>query len=176
MLLSLAAAALSAGLTVVAPRAAARQPFDEAGDAGGVTFAPLSFAPSVALPNPSDLVIERFALAPGASFPFAAAAPRVGIILLELGVLKLQVDGTVRVTRDETIKQVAAEGQTAAKLTAASKRIPAGRTVRLLPGDAAFVPANVNGELRNDSRLPAVGLVFVATAPANVPTAPAPPG
>jgi hypothetical protein len=169
VLLAVGAVILGGLAAGTAPATVAREPLTDVGSAAGVTFAPLSFAPGIALPSPSDLVIERFALDPGASFSFTADTPQVGVILMELGTLTVQVDGPVSVSRGKLMTQIDPAQQTFADLSAATEQMRAGKSVRLKTGDAAFIPINAVGELRNEGEAPAVGLVFVAMEPASRP-------
>jgi hypothetical protein len=58
---------------------------------------------------------------------------------------------------------VAAE--TTEEMSGVLETIALGEVIKLEAGDAAFIPGNVNGEIRNEERVRAEGLAFLVGPP-----------
>jgi hypothetical protein len=140
-------------------------PAGEAMDFEGITFDPVSFAFGVDVPSPSDLVVIRIGFDPGAALPGEENDPTVGIVLVESGTLTVQADGPVTVTRGASLGAAMATAEASGDFSTLVESVAAGEAVTLEAGDAAYLPANMTGEIRNDSQERAVGLAFLAVPP-----------
>ena len=132
---------------------------------GGVNFEPVALATGIALPSPGDLFVARAALDPGGVVPIAATGPALGILLLESVTLTLQVEAPLTVTRGAGLAAAMATAQTTGDVRAVLEAVPAGQAVTLAAGDAAFIPANVAGEIRNEGQERAVRLAILVLPP-----------
>jgi len=149
------------------PRVLAQEATPAAGtfEEGGVSFEPVAFALGVALPSPGDLFVARIGMDPGAGFPIEENDPSAGILIVESGTFTVQIEGAVMVTRGATLGEAMAAAETTGDMSGASEAIAAGEAVMLEAGDAAYIPANVSGEIRNDGDERAVGLAFLVGPP-----------
>jgi mannose-6-phosphate isomerase-like protein (cupin superfamily) len=59
------------------------------------------------------------------------------------------------------LEEAMAAAESTGDLSAAAEAIAAGEAVTLKAGDAAYVPSNVTGEIRNDGQERAVALTIV---------------
>jgi quercetin dioxygenase-like cupin family protein len=59
-----------------------------------------------------------------------------------------------------------ATAQATGDVRAVLESVAAGQAVTLAAGDAAYIPANVAGEIRNEGQEPAVRLAFLVLPPA----------
>jgi hypothetical protein len=134
----------------------------------GGTYEPVSFALGVDVPSPADLFLVRIGLDPGAGFPIEAGDPAAGVLLVESGTFTIQVNGPVSVTRGAGLGEAMESAQSTGDLNEAAEAIAAGEAVTLDMGDAAYVPGNVSGEIRNDGQERAVALAFLVGPPANM--------
>jgi quercetin dioxygenase-like cupin family protein len=130
---------------------------------GGVTFEPAAFATGINLPSPGDLFVVRAALDPGGVVPIEASDPALGILLVESGTLTVQVDGPMTVTRGTGLGKAMATAQASGDFSAVMESVSAGQAVTLEAGDAAYIPANVAGEIRNEGHVRAERLAFLVT-------------
>ena|GEM_PF-6982425 len=121
---------------------------------GGVTFEPVAFAPGIDLPSPGDLFVARASLDPGAVVPIEGSDPAIGILLVESGTLTLQVEGPLMVTRGTGLGEAMATADVTGDFSSLVESVSAGQAVTLEAGDAAYIPANVAGEIRNEGQLP----------------------
>jgi quercetin dioxygenase-like cupin family protein len=128
---------------------------------GGVAFEPVALARGIALPSPGDLFVARAALDPGAVVPIEERDPALGILLVESGTLTVQVEAPMTVTRGAGLGEAMATAEATGDFSALMKSIPAGQAVTLAAGDAAYIPANVAGEIRNEGQKRAVRLAFL---------------
>ena len=152
--------------------AAWRQPVASAQEAtptsvklGGVTFEPVALATSIALPSPGDLLVARAALDPGGVVPIEKGDPALGILLVESGTLTLQLEGPMTVTRGAGLGEAMATAQATGDGSALMESVPAGQALTLAAGDAAYIPARVAGEIRNEGQERAVRLAFLVLPP-----------
>ena len=135
---------------------------------GGVAFEPVAFAPGLDLPRPGDLFVGRAALEPGGVVPIQADDPALGILLVEAGTLTVQVAGPMTVTRGTGLGESMAAAQATGDLGALMEAVAAGQTVTLEAGDAAYIPAHVAGEIRNEGQEPAARLAILVLPPADM--------
>jgi hypothetical protein len=126
----------------------------------GGTYEPVTFALGVDLPSPADLFVVRIGLEPGTGFPIEESDPAAGILLVESGTFTVQVNGPVSVTRGEGLGEAMESAESTGDLSTAADAIAAGEAVTLEAGDAAYIPGNITGDIRNDGQERAVGLVF----------------
>ena len=171
LLVALVAVALL-GLVIVAqptPRALAQEGTptgEEFAPPEGVSFEPLGVAPGVAVSSPSDLVLIRFGLEPGAVLPSDPGDPSVALLVVEAGAITIEVDGPVTVTRSGAFGTAVATAEAGGAFGVATETVPAGEAVTLQMGDAAVIPANLSGELRNEGQESASGLAAIVAPPA----------
>jgi quercetin dioxygenase-like cupin family protein len=128
---------------------------------GGVTFEPVTFATDIDLPSPGDLFVVRAALDPGGVVPIEATDPALGILLVESGTLTVQVEGPMTVTRGTGLGEAMATAEATGDVSAVLEAVPAGQAVTLAAGDAAYIPANVAGEIRNEGQERAMRLAVL---------------
>ena len=138
---------------------------DEGMDVEGITFEPLSFAFGADVATPADLVVVRIGFDPGASLPGEENDPTVGIVLVESGTLTVQADGPVTVTRGASMGEAMATAEATGDFRTLLESVAAGEAVTLEAGDAAYLPANMTGEIRNDGQERAVALAFLVVPP-----------
>jgi quercetin dioxygenase-like cupin family protein len=132
---------------------------------GGVNFEPVALATGIDLPSPGDLFVARAALDPGGVVPIAESDPALGILLVESGTLTVQVEGPMTVTRGAGLGEAMATAQATGDFSALMETVPAGQAVTLAAGDAAYIPANVAGEIRNEGQEPSVRLAILVLPP-----------
>lgn len=128
---------------------------------GAVTFAPVTVAMGIDLPSPGDLFVVRASLDPGGVVPIQATDPALGILLVEAGTLTVQVEGPMTVTRGTGLGVAMASAQATGEFGALLESVRAGQAVTLAAGDAAYIPANVAGEIRNEGQVRAERLAFL---------------
>ena len=131
----------------------------------GITFAPLAFAPGLALPAPGDLDVARVSFDPGTGFPIEAGDPAFALAVIESGKLTVRQDGPLTVTRAGAL--AAAVSQQGAGVTSApeTEEISAGQEVTLEAGDSVLFSPHVGGEIRNDGQERTVVLVIFVGPP-----------
>jgi quercetin dioxygenase-like cupin family protein len=153
-------------LALSAPPVAIAQEATPAGvEIGGVTFEPVALATDLALPSPGDLFVARASLEPGGVVPIVESDPALGILLVESGTLTLQLAGPMTVTRGAGLGAAMATAEATGDFSALMESVPAGQAVTLAAGDAAYIPANVAGEIRNEGQEPAVRLAILVLPP-----------
>jgi quercetin dioxygenase-like cupin family protein len=128
---------------------------------GAVTFQPVAFAPGLAMPSPGDLFVGRAVLEPGGVVPIQATDPALGILLVESGTLTVQVEGPMTVTRGTGLGKAMATAQASGDVGALLEAVPAGQAVTLAAGDAAYIPAHVAGQIRNEGQVRAERLAIL---------------
>ena len=166
VLLSLVVIMLLGVLALHAQPVAIAQEATPAGvEIGGVVFGPVALATGLALPSPGDLFVARAALDPGGLVPIEETDPTLGILLVESGTLTLQVAGPVTVTRGAGLGAAMATAEATGDFSALMESVPAGQAVTLAAGDAAYIPANVAGEIRNEGQERAVRLAILVLPP-----------
>ena len=127
----------------------------------GASFELLSLAEGVAVPSPVDLVAVRLGLDPGAGFPIEDTDPTSGLLIVESGTFTVRVEASWTVTRGAGMAEAVATAEATGDFAALGEEIAAGEEITLEAGDAAYIPASVNGEIRNDGQERAVGLAFL---------------
>jgi quercetin dioxygenase-like cupin family protein len=127
----------------------------------GVTFTPVGFAEGVTLPSPADLIAVRISIEPGAVSSLGADDPTSGLLIVESGTITVRVDAAWTVSRGAALQQAMATPPASGDEFDVSETIAASEEATLSAGDVAYIPGNVNGELRNDGQEPAGGLVVV---------------
>ena len=128
---------------------------------GGVTFEPVALATGIDLPSPGDLIVARAALDPGGVVSIERNDPALGILLVESGTLTVQLEGPMTVTRGAGPGQAMATAEATGDVSALMEAVPTGQAVTLAAGDAAYIPANVAGEIRNEGQERAVRLAIL---------------
>ena len=118
----------------------------------GGTYEPVTFALGVDVPSPADFFVVRIGLEPGTGFPIEESDPAAGILLVESGTFTVQVNGPVSVTRGAELGEAMETAESTGDLSAAAESIAEGEAVTLAAGDAAYVPGNLTGEIRNDGQ------------------------
>jgi quercetin dioxygenase-like cupin family protein len=170
--LSVIVALLLGGRALHAQPAALAQEATPAGEGAigfeGITFELVGLAPGVELASPSDLVVVRIGFDPGAGLPGEDNDPTVGIVLVESGTLTVQADGPVTVTRGARLGEAMATAEATGDFSTVLEVVATGEAVTLEVGDAAYLPPNVTGEIRNDGQEHAVGLAFLVVPPAGM--------
>ena len=166
MSLSVALVVLLGVIAVHAQLTAVAQEATPAGvEIGDVTFEPVALATDIDLPSPGALFVGRASLDPGGVVPIEESDPALGILLVESGTLTLQLEGPMTVTRDESLGEAMTTAQATGDFHALGESITAGQAVTLEEGDAAYIPAHVAGEIRNEGQEPAVRLAFLVLPP-----------
>jgi hypothetical protein len=128
---------------------------------GGVTFEPVALATGIDLPSPGDLLVARAALDAGGMVPIEQGDPALGILLVESGTLTLQLEGPMTVTRRAGLSQAMATAEATGDVSTLTEAVPAGQAVALAAGNAAYIPANVAGEIRNEGQERALRLAIL---------------
>ncbi|MDP8930488.1 MAG: hypothetical protein M3O70_18450 [Actinomycetota bacterium] len=131
----------------------------------GITFEPLAFATTLALPSTGELFMARVSFDPGAGFPLEESDPTYALAVIESGELIVLQDAPLVVTRAGAFDAAIAAGEEGEAFTPATEEIAAGQEVTLRAGDAALFPPNVVGEIRNDSQVRTVVLVAIVGPP-----------
>jgi quercetin dioxygenase-like cupin family protein len=127
----------------------------------GFTFEPLTFAFGASVSSPFDMLVARLTLEPGTTLPGDDNDPSVGIVVVESGTLTVQAQGPVTVTRGAGLGEALAAAEQSGDFTTLTEPVAEGEAVTLEAGDAAYLPANTAGELRNDGEEPVVMLGFL---------------
>ena len=124
----------------------------------GITFEPITIAPGVSAPDPTDMVVVRIALEPGALLPSSEDDPDGGLIIVESGVLTIRMETPLTVSRAGSVMGAIATAEATGTFAPEFEEIASGEEVTLGAGDAVYVPAHVARELRNDGQERAVAL------------------
>lgn len=127
----------------------------------GITYEPVSAAVGAEVSSPSDIFLVRIGLDSGIGFPIEENDPTVGMLLVEEGAFTVLVDGPLTVTRGAGFGEAMAAAEESGDFSTVTEAVPEGEAVTLEAGDAAFIPGNVSGEIRNDGDARAVGLGFL---------------
>jgi quercetin dioxygenase-like cupin family protein len=134
----------------------------------GATFEPVTSAFGAEPPSPADMFVIRINLEPGGRLPSDPNDPSVGILIVESGAFTLALEGPVNVTRGAGLSAAMATAEASGDPGEIVEAYGAGDEVTLEAGDAAYVPANLAGEIRNEGQEPAVGLGFLIYPAAGV--------
>ena len=127
----------------------------------GVAFEPLTVVQGVALPNRGNLIAVRVVIEPGAVLPTDPADPSVALLFLYAGEVTVRIDAPLTFTRADPFASAQATADAGGAFVSPQETAPAGEAVRLRAGDAALLPANIGGEIRNDGQERTVGLGFL---------------
>jgi quercetin dioxygenase-like cupin family protein len=166
VVLSLIAVTLLGVLALHTQRVAIAQEATPTGvEIGAVTFEPVALATDIELPSPGDLFVARAALEPGGVVPIEETDPALGILLVESGTLTVQLDGPMTVTRGAGLGEAMATAQATGEFRTVMESVTAGQAVTLAAGDAAYIPAHVAGEIRNEGQERAVRLAILVLPP-----------
>jgi quercetin dioxygenase-like cupin family protein len=125
----------------------------------------VAIATGIDLPSQGNLYVARAALDPGGVVPIEARDPALGILLVESGTLTVQVEGPMTVTRGAGMGEPMGTAESIEGFNTVAESVPAGQAVTLEAGDAAYIPANVAGEIRNEGQQRAVRLAFLVLPP-----------
>ncbi len=131
----------------------------------GLTYEPVAFATGVEVASPADLAVFRIGFDPGAGFPLEASDSSSGILVVESGAITVQIDAPFSVSRTGSLASAMATAEATGVYEPGAEEIASGQEVTLEAGDTAYIPANVEGEMRNDSDEPAMALAFVIGPP-----------
>lgn len=150
---------------VAQPRVIAQEGTPEAAEVmpEDISFEPVTFALGVDLESPADLSVARIGLEPGAELPIAASDPSTGMLIVESGVITVEVDGPVTVTRGATLVETTAAAEETGDFGSVLETFDVGEIVVLEVGDAITIPGGLNGEIRNEERVRAEGLAFLVS-------------
>ena len=168
VLFSLVVVTLLGGVALHVQPAAIAQEATPAGEEWipeGITFEPVTFATGADFTGLTDLAVIRLGLDPGAGFPIEEDDPSVGILLVESGTFTVQIEGSMTVTRGAGMSEAMAAAEETGDFSTLMEPITAGEAVTLEAGDAAYIPGNVTGEIRNDGQERAVALGFLIVPP-----------
>lgn len=168
LLLSLMAIMLVGVLALgVQPRAIAQEatPGAEEMMPEGITFEPLAFAMGVEVVSPTDLIVVRLGLEPGTGFPLEESDPSSGILVVESGVFTVWAEAPLSVSRGGSLSGAIATEEAGGEFAPAMEDVAVGEEVTLEAGDSVYIPASINGEIRNDGQERAVGLAFLVAPP-----------
>jgi hypothetical protein len=128
---------------------------------GRIAFESVTFVPGMAFPCQGDLFVARNTFEPGASFTIFETDPAFGFLLVESGTLTVQVNTPISVTGSGELDAAMATAEASGDFSGMPESIAAGEAVTLEAGDAAYIPANSAGEIRNAGQDQVVALAFV---------------
>ena len=132
----------------------------------GASFEPLGFAQGVTMPSPADVIVARFRLDAGASFPFDPNDPTNTMVLVEAGTFTIRVDEIAwMVTRGAALSAAMATPEGEGDMAGVMEEVAMGEETTLAAGDAAYLPGSINGEVRNEGQEVAEALLFVVGPP-----------
>jgi hypothetical protein len=140
----------------------------------GATFEPVAFAIGAELMNPADVFVVRIGLEPGTVLPNDPSDPSVGLLIVESGTFTFEIPAPVSVTRGAGLIDALAAAEASGDISGAMEVVPAGEVITLDVGDAAYVPANVAGEIRNEGAERAVGLGILVSPSMSMMATPTP--
>ena len=150
--------ALHAQPVVVAQEAT---PSSDMQEPEGVTFEPLGITSGVTLPSPADLIAVRLTIDPGAVLPSEASDPTGGILIVESGILTIRIDAPWVVSHSGRLEAAIATAEATGTFTPSDEQVASDDSTIMEPGDVAYLPGNVSGEIRNYGAEPAVALVVL---------------
>jgi uncharacterized RmlC-like cupin family protein len=127
----------------------------------GVTFEPLGIASGVALPSPADLITVRLTIDPGAVLPSEASDPTGGMLIVESGIVTIRINAPWSIARSGSLNAAIATAEATGTFTPSDDEIPSDESAIMEPGDVAYLPGSVSGEIRNYGAEPAVALVVL---------------
>jgi uncharacterized RmlC-like cupin family protein len=127
----------------------------------GVTFEPLGIASGVALPSPADLITVRLTIDPGAVLPSEASDPTGGMLIVESGIVTIRINAPWAIARSGSLNAAIATAEATGTFTPSDDQIASDESAIMEPGDVAYLPGSVSGEIRNYGAEPAVALVVL---------------
>ena len=125
----------------------------------GVTFEPLAIASGLTLPTPADLIAVRVTIAPGAVLPGEAGDPTSNLLIVESGIVTIRINAPWAIARSGSLTKAIATAEATGTFTPADDQIASDESAIMEPGDVAYLPGSVSGEIRNYGAEPAVALV-----------------
>jgi quercetin dioxygenase-like cupin family protein len=126
----------------------------------GFTYEQVMFASGIELSSPLELNVFRFGLEPGTALP-VEDSPGVGVLVVESGSLTVEVDAEVMVTRRAGMSEAMATAEATGDFSGMMESVAEGEAVTLEAGDAAHIPGDVPGEIRNEGQESATALAFI---------------
>ncbi len=127
----------------------------------GMGYEELAFASGVEVPSPADVSVSRISLAPGTGFPIEESDPTSGMLVVESGTFTVTASAEMSVSRGAGLDSAMATAMAGGQYAPGVETIAIGEEATLEAGDAAWIPGNINGEIRNDGSETAVGLAFL---------------
>jgi uncharacterized RmlC-like cupin family protein len=127
----------------------------------GVTFEPLGIASGVALPSPADLITVRLTIDPGAVLPSEASDPTGGMLIVESGIVTIRINAPWAIARSGSLNAAIVTAEATGTFTPSDDQIASDESAIMEPGDVAYLPGSVSGEIRNYGAEPAVALVVL---------------
>ena len=127
----------------------------------GVTFEALGIASGVALPSPADLIAVRLTIDPGAVLPSEASDPTGGMLIVESGIVTIRINAPWAIARSGSLNAAIATAEATGTFTPSDDQIASDESAIMEPGDVAYLPGSVSGEIRNYGAEPAVALVVL---------------
>jgi hypothetical protein len=97
--------------------------------------------------------------------PIDETDPTVGFVVIESGTLTVRSEGAMTVTRGAGLGEAMMAAEASGDMSTLMESITPGEAVTLAAGDAAYIPANAAGEIRNDGQERVVGLGFLVIPP-----------
>jgi len=127
----------------------------------GISFQDLALVTGVDVASPADLSVSRVTLEPGAGFPLEESDPTGGMLVVESGTFTVTSSAEMSVSRGSALNSAMATAMAGGAYAPELETIAIGEEATLEAGDAAWIPGNINGEIRNDGSETAVGLAFL---------------
>jgi hypothetical protein len=132
----------------------------------GTSFEPLGFAQGVTMPSPADVVVARFRLDAGASFPLDPNDPTNTVVVVETGSFTVRVEEIAwTITRGAALREMMAAPEGEGELSSVMDEVAMGEEATLEAGDMAYLPGSINGEVRNEGQEVAEALLIVVGPP-----------
>ncbi len=97
---------------------------------------------------------------PGQRSPWRYS-PGVGVLVVESGSLTVEVNAPVMVTRRAGMSAAMATAEATGDFSGMMESVAEGEAVTLEAGDAAHIPGDVPGEIRNEGQEAATALAFI---------------
>lgn len=122
----------------------------------------LGFAKGMDLASPGELTVLRIRLEPGTILPLTPDDPVGGLFIVESGALAIEVAAPLSATRAVALEEAILAFSSGGDFLPAGEGNVPGVPLTLQPGDSAYIPGNISGEIRNDGANEAVVLAFLA--------------
>jgi hypothetical protein len=168
------ATALLIGVTIgsAQPSVMAQDATPEAGEVmpEDVSFEPVALALGTDLEGTAELSVGRVGLEPGAAFPIEVTIPTASLFIVEAGIVTIEINGPVTVTRSASPDDESAETDASGEMGTTVEVFEAGEIAKLEARDEIYIPGGLSGEIRNEERVRAEGLaVLIAPAGSSAP-------